>query len=168
MTDPRLQAEWISIQTEAIHEQEAFSERHPRLNNRHSRDKGMLNSFALDIKRELLAWSDLFGPKVFPRTQIGIGIMFFQQFVGINALIYFSPTLFEKLGLDYEMRLTLSGWMNVTQLVAIVFSLSVFERLGRRVWLFVGSLGMTISHVTVAIMMGKSCVVSTMISGSHD
>ena len=43
--------------------------------------------------------------------------MFFQQFVGINALIYYSPTLFETMGLDHNKQLIMSGLLNAMQLV---------------------------------------------------
>lgn len=71
-----------------------------------------------------------------------------------TVYLHFSPTLFETLGLDYEMRLTLSGAMNVVQLVAVLFSLVMFEQLGRKTWLYVGSVGMTTSHLVVAVMIG--------------
>ena len=73
-----------------------------------------------------------------------------------SVLFPFSPTLFETLGLDYEMRLTLSGLMNVIQLIAVLFSLVMFEKLGRKTWLYIGSVGMTTSHIVVAAMIGMS------------
>lgn len=76
-----MQAEWISIRTEAIHSRRAFTERHPELP-----DGGGL---AMDVKRELAGWVETFGPEVIKRTGVGMGVMFFQQFVGINALIYY-------------------------------------------------------------------------------
>jgi MFS family permease len=79
-TDPRVQAEWLSIRTEAIHSREAFSERHPDLQG---------GGFEMDLKRELVGWIEMFSPAVLKRTQVGVGVMFFQQFVGINALIYY-------------------------------------------------------------------------------
>jgi hypothetical protein len=39
-----------------------------------------------EIKREIASWVDMFKPAVIRRTHIGIGLMFFQQFVGINAV----------------------------------------------------------------------------------
>lgn len=43
----------------------------------------------MDVKRELAGWVETFGPEVIKRTGVGMGVMFFQQFVGINALIYY-------------------------------------------------------------------------------
>jgi hypothetical protein len=38
------------------------------------------------IKLEAATWGDMFRPGVLNRTLIGIMLMFFQQFVGINAV----------------------------------------------------------------------------------
>ena len=66
--------------------------------------------------------------------------MFFQQFVGINALIYYSPTLFQTMGLNYSLQLIMSGVLNVTQLVGVSSSLWTMDRFGRRPLLLWGSL----------------------------
>lgn len=66
--------------------------------------------------------------------------MFFQQFVGINALIYYSPTLFQTMGLNYSMQLIMSGVLNVTQLVGVSSSLWTMDRFGRRPLLLWGSI----------------------------
>ncbi|KAG7571074.1 hypothetical protein FFLO_01038 [Filobasidium floriforme] len=160
-SDPRVQAEWISIRTEAIHSRRAFAQRHPELSKLKPKLEGGKEGTELgwglfaDLKREWAGWVEMFGPEVIKRTHVGMGIMFFQQFVGINALIYYSPTLFETLGLDYERRLSLSGIMNVVQLVAVMIALVYIERFGRKTWLFIGSIGMTLSHVVVAGMIGR-------------
>jgi hypothetical protein len=36
----------------------------------------------------------------FKRLAIGCCVMFFQQFMGCNAMIYYAPTIFGQLGLD--------------------------------------------------------------------
>lgn len=50
----------------------------------------------------------------------------------------------------------MSGYMNVVQLVAVMFALTCIERFDRKTWLFAGSIGMTLSHVVVAAMIGAS------------
>jgi hypothetical protein len=49
----------------------------------------------------------------------------------------------------------LSGIMNVVQLVAVMIALVYIERFGRKTWLFTGSIGMTLSHIIVAGMIGE-------------
>lgn len=80
--------------------------------------------------------------------------MFFQQFVGINALVYYSPTLFETMGLNYNMQLIMSGVLNITHLVGVSSSILTLDRFGRRPPLLWGSFFMTISHLIIAILVG--------------
>ncbi|OCF77464.1 hypothetical protein I204_01452 [Kwoniella mangroviensis CBS 8886] len=144
-TDPRIQAEWLTIRVEAIHNHEALIERHPTL---------IGSGMKTELKLEAASWVDMFKPAVIRRTMIGIMLMFFQQFVGINALIYYSPTLFETLGLDSALQLHMSGVMNVLQLVAVIAVFFYFDRIGRRPLLLLGSIGMCVAHTVVAIMIG--------------
>ena len=39
-------------------------------------------------------WKEMWQGRIRRRTMIGVGIMFFQQFSGINALLYYAYTLF--------------------------------------------------------------------------
>jgi hypothetical protein len=70
-------------------------------------------------------------------------------------LIYYSPSLFETLGLDYELRLTLSGVMNVVQIAGVIPAIFLLDKLGRKFWLYFGSFGMMCSHFIVAAMVGE-------------
>ncbi|GFZ51229.1 hypothetical protein JCM24511_08987 [Saitozyma sp. JCM 24511] len=146
MSDPRVQAEWITIRAEALRNREVMVLAHPRYQG-----DDLLSS----IKLEAATWVDMFKPGVLNRTLIGIMLMFFQQFVGINALIYYSPTLFEQLGLDYELQITLSGVLNIAQLVAVFIAFFTLDKTGRRPPLLFGAVGMTVSHFIVAAMIAK-------------
>jgi MFS family permease len=70
-------------------------------------------------------------------------------------LIYYSPTLFEQLGLDYELQLLMSGIMNLVQLVAVVPAFLVLDKVGRKPPLLFGSIGMTASHFIVGAMIAR-------------
>ncbi|WWC60053.1 uncharacterized protein I303_102616 [Kwoniella dejecticola CBS 10117] len=144
--DPRVQAEWITIRAEAIRNREVIVTNHPTL---------VGSGFKSEAKLEVAAWIDMFKPGILPRTLIGVFLMFFQQFQGINALIYYSPTLFEQLGLDYEMQITMSGVLNVCQMVATSAAFFFLDRVGRKPPLLLGSAVNTASHVIVAIMIAK-------------
>lgn len=53
------------------------------------------------------------------------------------------------------MRLILSGVLNVTQLVGVATSLWTMDRFGRRPLLLVGAGLMFISHLIIAVLVGK-------------
>ncbi|KAE8365597.1 general substrate transporter [Aspergillus caelatus] len=144
-TDKRVRQEFLDIQAEVRFHQEMNAEKHPNLQG-----GGLKDAFLL----EMASWADCFKPGCWKRTHIGVGLMFFQQFVGINALIYYSPTLFETMGLDYDMQLLMSGILNVTQLVGVITTIWTMDSLGRRSLLLSGALLMTISHVIIAVLVG--------------
>lgn len=146
--DPRVQAEWLDIRAEVAFHREVAEKKHPGL-----AEKSEINLWAM-TKFEISSYLDCFRQGYWRRTMVGIMIMFFQQFVGINALIYYSPTLFQTMGIDYNMRLVLGGVLNVTQLVGVATSLYTMDKFGRRPLLYLGSAGMSICHIIIAVLVG--------------
>ena len=78
-SDARVQQEWFDIRAEVVFHKEVSAARHPTLQDRSTISR---------VKLEFASWTDCFKRGCWRRTHIGIGLMFFQQFVGINALIY--------------------------------------------------------------------------------
>ncbi|CZR64602.1 related to quinate transport protein [Phialocephala subalpina] len=72
------------------------------------------------IGLELRGWADLFSKKYIPTYHCRCRNLFFQQFSGINAFVYYAPIFFAALGQGYEMSLILSGMVNICQLVAVL------------------------------------------------
>ncbi|KAL4972862.1 general substrate transporter [Aspergillus desertorum] len=144
-TDHRIQQELLDIKIDVRFHQELNAEKHPTLQGSGAK-KSLLREFA--------GWADCFRSGCWRRTQVAVLVMFFQQFVGINALIYYSPTLFETMGLDYDMQLLMSGIINVTQLVGVCTSLWTMDAVGRRPLLLWGAAIMGVSHVIIAALVG--------------
>ncbi|KAI4729199.1 general substrate transporter [Aureobasidium sp. EXF-10728] len=145
-TDPKVQREWFSIRAEARLKKEISAERHPNLQDR---------SRISRIKLQGASWADCFRKGCLRRSHVGVGLMFFQQFVGINALIYYSPTLFKTMGLNPGMQLIMSGVLNCCQLLGCTSSLWTMDRFGRRTLLLWGSVLMSICHIIIAGLVGE-------------
>ena len=80
---------------------------------------------------------------------IGIMLSVFQQAVGINAVLYFAPRIFESLGMGNPMMQTvLMGVVNISFTLVAIFTV---EKLGRKPLLIVGSLGMAVGAAGVAL-----------------
>lgn len=75
-TDHRVYQEWCEIRAEVAFTREVNAEKHPNLQE---------PTRANRIKLEIAAWGDCFRHGCWRRTLVGVGIMFFQQFVsGLN------------------------------------------------------------------------------------
>ena len=108
-----------------------------------------------EIKRnemEKSGWKELLQPWLRTPLFICIGIMFFQQFVGINTVIYYSPKIFLMAGFDGTVA---AIWASVVVgLVNVIFTIvSVYfvDRLGRRKLYFIGLSGITVSLLLLGL-----------------
>ena len=72
-------------------------------------------------------------------------IAFFNQFSGINAILYFAPRIFELAGMGEKAALLQSIGIGITNLVFTFVGLWLIDRLGRRTLLVIGSLGYIVS-----------------------
>ena len=97
---------------------------------------------------------------------VGVMLSVFQQAVGINAVLYYAPRIYEAMGFDNPMVLTVfNGIVNLGFTCVAIFTV---EQLGRKPLLIVGSLGMALGAIGVAITFGNPsmqlfCMVSIMV-----
>ena len=97
---------------------------------------------------------------------VGVMLSVFQQAVGINAVLYYAPRIYEAMGFDNPMVLTVfNGIVNLGFTCVAIFAV---EKLGRRPLLIVGSLGMAVGAIGVACTFGNPelqllCMVSIMV-----
>lgn len=138
-SDERVQTEFRGIIAEVAFQNALQERKHPGVRG---------------IRRELNSWLDLFSRKTWRRLAVGCGVCFFQQFSGINAFIYYAPTLFQSLGQNEAMSLLMSGVFNVLQLVAVAVCFVIIDKVGRRPLAIWGAVGTTISYVIISILSG--------------
>ena len=97
---------------------------------------------------------------------VGVMLSVFQQAVGINAVLYYAPRIYEAMGFNNPMMLTVfNGIVNLGFTCVAIFTV---EKLGRKPLLLIGSLGMAIGAIGVAITFGNPdlqlmCMVSIMV-----
>ena len=92
---------------------------------------------------------------------IGIMLSVFQQAVGINAVLYFAPRIFESMGMGNPMEQTvIMGIINILFTLLAVFTV---EKWGRKPLLIYGSIGMAIGAFGVAlcnVLTGLPAIIS--------
>ncbi|KAN0097637.1 General substrate transporter [Tylopilus felleus] len=99
-------------------------------------------------------WSELFHSRYRARTLIGVTMMFFQQWSGINALLYYGPILLRTIGLTGEkVTLLVAGGIGIVQAISVIPVILYLDQWGRKPLLKGGSAVMTISHCLIAILI---------------
>lgn len=80
---------------------------------------------------------------------VGVMLSVFQQAVGINAVLYYAPRIFDSMGMGNPMVQTvIMGIVNIAFTLVAVFTV---EKLGRKPLLIWGSLGMAAGAAGVAL-----------------
>ena len=80
---------------------------------------------------------------------VGVMLSVFQQAVGINAVLYYAPRIFDSMGMGNPMVQTvIMGIVNIVFTLVAVFTV---DKLGRKPLLIWGSLGMALGASGVAI-----------------
>ncbi|KAI0869950.1 general substrate transporter [Hypoxylon argillaceum] len=97
------------------------------------------------------SYRDVFmgSPHLGRRILTGCGLQMLQQLTGINFIMYYGTTFF--LGAGVNNPFTISLVLNVINVVSTVPGLFVVETWGRRKLLIVGSIGMAICQLVIAI-----------------
>lgn len=90
-------------------------------------------------------------------------IMFFQQFSGINAFIFYSGPIFKMAGVE-NPNLVATGAVGIIQIAATFVCVLLTDLVGRRWLLMVGSAGMAVSTVSMGVyffLVEYYCVLNT-------
>jgi MFS transporter, SP family, galactose:H+ symporter len=95
-------------------------------------------------------------------TAFVVGLGFFAELSGINGIIYYSPLLFQAMGFEGNFSLlVLPAVMEVASLVAVLTSLVLVDRIGRRPILLSGIAAMILGDlVLIGVFAAKSDAVS--------
>jgi len=88
---------------------------------------------------------DLLQPWMRPALIVGLGLAVFQQITGINAVIYYAPTILESTGFGSVTSILATVGIGVINVVMTIVAIALIDRVGRRVLLLVGVGGMVVT-----------------------
>jgi len=100
--------------------------------------------------------SDLFTYRNRTIMIIAIGIAFFQQITGINAVFYYAPTIFEQAGGSTDSSFLQAIVVGLTNLVFTLVAIWLIDRLGRKPLLLIGTTFMTIALLMAAFAFNNA------------
>lgn len=90
-------------------------------------------------------WRELLAPWVRPILIVGVGLALFQQFMGINTIIYYAPITLVDVGFGATGATIANVGIGAMNIVAGLIAIRYADRLGRKPLLLVGAVGTTVS-----------------------
>mmetsp|Transcript_56151 Transcript_56151/g.99995 ORF Transcript_56151/g.99995 Transcript_56151/m.99995 type:complete len:495 (-) Transcript_56151:46-1530(-) len=94
-------------------------------------------------------WREVFSGNIGFLVLIGASLQMLQQLVGMNAFMYFGPSIFTSFGYSGTLFQMLTNAVNFLMTIPALF---IIETAGRRALLMVGAVGMGISSASLAIL----------------
>ncbi|KAM0889647.1 hypothetical protein ACQ4PT_027589 [Festuca glaucescens] len=114
---------------------------------------GEIEQSARATAADKAVWRELMSPSpvVLRMLVAGLGVMFFQQATGIDALVYYSPTIFRDAGIASEGQLLAATVaVGLSKTVFIVIAIALVDNVGRKPLLYVSTIGITGCLATLA------------------
>ncbi|XP_074608114.1 solute carrier family 2, facilitated glucose transporter member 8-like [Acropora palmata] len=102
----------------------------------------------LDLK-ESMSWRSWLSPAILKPLVISIGLMFVQQFSGVNAVVFNAASIFKLAGFDNAKLVSIS--IGLMQCVGTVLGCLAMDRAGRRILLWTMALAMFVAHAGLGI-----------------
>jgi sugar porter (SP) family MFS transporter len=91
-------------------------------------------------------WKELLYPSPAVRRMLfaGCGIQLFQQITGIDATVYYSPTIFKNVGIQSDKEiLATTVAVGFSKTIFILVAIFLVDKVGRKPLLYVSTIGMT-------------------------
>ncbi|KAK6938828.1 Major facilitator, sugar transporter-like [Dillenia turbinata] len=106
-------------------------------------------SVASTSRRTTIRFAELKQRKYRLPLMIGIGLLILQQLSGINAVLFYSSTIFASAGVTSSNVATCG--LGAVQVIATFVTTWLVDKAGRRLLLIISSAGMTVSLLIVAV-----------------
>ncbi|KAJ7593224.1 general substrate transporter [Mycena floridula] len=142
-----VQIEYLEIRAQHLFEQEISQTNFPAYQD---------GTFSSNFKLGLYGYLSLLQNKaLFWRVAVGALTMFFQQWTGINSILYYAPSIFSDLGLTGNtVPLLATGVVGIAMFLATIPAVIWVDKLGRKPVLVSGAFIMAFCHILVAILTG--------------
>ncbi|KIJ66865.1 hypothetical protein HYDPIDRAFT_108799 [Hydnomerulius pinastri MD-312] len=142
-----VQIEFLEIKAQYLFEKETSALQFPQYQD---------GSFGSNFKLAVNAYLSLISSRtLFYRVAIGSLTMFFQQWTGVNAILYYAPSIFTSLGLTGNAtNLLATGVVGIVMFLATIPAVIWVDKVGRKPVLVSGAFIMAACHLIVAVLTG--------------
>jgi sugar porter (SP) family MFS transporter len=102
------------------------------------------------------SWGELFGKRYRKVVTVGMAMFLFQQFAGINAVVYFSTQVFRSAGITSDVAA--SALVGAANVIGTTVASSMMDKQGRRSLLMGSYAGMSLSMLVLSLALSWSAL----------
>ncbi|KNZ81887.1 Quinate permease [Termitomyces sp. J132] len=142
-----VQLEFLEIRAQYLFEKETSETKFPEYQD---------GSFSSNFKLGFFDYMSLLTNRnLFYRVAVGSLTMFFQQWTGVNAILYYAPSIFKALSLTGNtISLLATGVVGIAMFLATIPAVLWVDQLGRKPVLISGAFLMGTCHIIIAVIVG--------------
>ncbi|GII25448.1 sugar porter family MFS transporter [Planosporangium mesophilum] len=110
-----------------------------------------------------LTFRDLLTPQMRPAILLGVAVAATNQLVGVNAIIYYTPTLLTRTGFGASAAILSTVGIGLVNMMVTVVALALVDRVGRRPLLLGGTALIVVDLLVLGglyLLPGRSSLVS--------
>lgn len=94
-------------------------------------------------------WRQLFGRKYRAMLLVGVSLAMLGQFMGVNAVFYYGPIIFEEAGLAQGHSLDFQIVVGLVNVFSTLLAMWLIDRIGRKMLIYIGVSGMIVSLIAI-------------------
>ncbi len=100
-------------------------------------------------------WSVLLKPGILKAVIVGVLIAILGQFMGVNAVLYYGPIIFEQSGMSSGDSLFFQVLIGTVNMLTSVLALVIIDKVGRKTLVYYGVSGMIVSLLLISFYFVK-------------
>lgn len=100
-------------------------------------------------------WKELFKPGIRKAILIGAAIAILGQFMGVNAVLYYGPSIFESSGLSGNDSLFYQLIVGLVNVLTTILAVFIIDKIGRKKLVYYGVSGMILFLLLIAFYFIK-------------
>jgi sugar porter (SP) family MFS transporter len=104
---------------------------------------------------------ELWTPQVRPLIAVGLTLAIAQQFIGVNTVIYYAPTILKLTGVSTSSAITQALSVGITNVVFTIVAVLLLDRVGRRALLLVGTAGCVLALAMLGVFFASPSLQSS-------
>ncbi|MCR4910880.1 MAG: sugar porter family MFS transporter [Bacteroidales bacterium] len=100
-------------------------------------------------------WKEIFEPGIFRAVLIGCAIAILGQFMGVNAVLYYGPKIFEDAGMTGDVSLLSTVLVGVVNFLTTIIATVIIDKVGRKQLVYWGVSSMIVCLLAISLYFFK-------------